>query len=297
MPKNAGEFFNKLATKAGMKVDDDAMKAFLAIPELSKIEVPDTISDGIEGGLYTLDAARAKIGPEERTKFKAEAYNGIDAELNAYLVENGADADLIEAVKAEKSTAARFKKAIQAREDALTKKLSTGKIDVAEYTKQINDLKREKSDLQKTMDDKVAKLQADFENEMTTAMVRTDLAGYNYVQDKIDKNINVLTSLTLLNQELEKDQAVVRYDKTTGQKKLVKKDGTDFYDKTNNPVQFKQYVDGLLAKNNLIQVSGAQPPNKTGTQPAPVIVPGDPSAAQSAKLISSIDAEIAALSK
>lgn len=262
-----GDLLNKLAQKAGIPADNEQLKTLLTNPELSKLTLEDTLSEKIEAGLYDLDAAKAKLRPV----LKAEILNGVDAEVMASLPEFEFDADSISEIKAIDSTTKRIK-AIGAKiKDLESKKSGANKGDKEQYTAQINDLKAQLANAMTAKEQEIASIKQQADSELTQFALRSQLASYAYALDNVPKDVNVLTANQLLSQSLSSDQAEVVYDKTTGQMKLVKKDGTDFYDNTNTKVDAKTYVERVLAKNNMLKVSDPNPGNQTpaGVQTPP----------------------------
>ncbi len=251
MPISVAELFNKIASKAGIPADHQAMKDILSNAEISKIMVPDTLSDELQAGLYNLESARAKLHPV----IKAETLNLMDAEILSMASEFGIDEETAKEIKSSENTSKRIKALAGKIKDLEGKKAGADKGDKAEYTKQINDLKAQMADAIKAKDTEITQIKAQSENEITQFALRSKLASFAYALDNVPKDVNILTANQLLTQSLSADDAVVAYDKTTGQMKLVKKDGTDFYDKTNNKVDFNTYTERVLAQNKLLKVS------------------------------------------
>jgi plasmid stabilization system protein ParE len=267
------EIINALAIRAGVPSDDKNLVSLLSSAELSKINVAKELQDAMESGLHSKESATAMLTPiirkELESTFRAEVYNGVDTELYmaAQDLELG-DEDIAE-LKAEKKTSARIQK-IAAKIKALQAKKSDGKGDKAELTNEINKLKAEKSDLLRLKDEELNKTKADHLTELSEIMLEASLAGVSYAQDQLPIEANVQSAKYFLNRALAENDARIEYDKATRSMKLVKKDGTDFYDKNNTRQDFNAFRDKVIADNKLNKVSDPSKGNTLGgtTPPA-----------------------------
>ena len=103
MPKTGTEFLTILLTKAGVKLDDDAIKAALAVPELASVQIPDALITPIDNGLLSLQAAKNNH-PEIGAYYKAQTLDGLDKELNRFAEDYKLPDDVKAELAAEKSS-------------------------------------------------------------------------------------------------------------------------------------------------------------------------------------------------
>lgn len=103
MPTPIGQVFNDLAIKAGIAVDNPALKSLLASPELANINVPEELTTGIDNGLLSIEAAKNNH-PDIKKKYFADAYDGMDKQLIALVASDTFDQADLDEIKAEKST-------------------------------------------------------------------------------------------------------------------------------------------------------------------------------------------------
>src|SRR5690554_2378900 len=92
-----GEFITTLATSVGIDSTDARLADLLSI----NTEIPDEVMREISGKLITIESA--KNNPEISRHYFAQAYNGIDAEINKW-VETINDLDFKEQINGIKGT-------------------------------------------------------------------------------------------------------------------------------------------------------------------------------------------------
>lgn len=257
------DFISKLATKAGIAADNPALVAILADKDLADKKFDTKLADDMEAGLYTIEAAKAKIGEEMRRVTTAEVHNGMDKELMDSLVAMGIDADTLEAIKAEKRTPTRYMTAMKLLTELEKKKAGADKPDKAQYTEQINQLKQTIANIEKAKKEELEKAQNDAELEILQAFMEAKLAGYEYAFDGVPKDVSITTAKGVLAKQLATDKAKVSRDKNTGRLVLLAEDGSKYFDKQNNEVAFDAYVDQVVSTNKMIKASqSAKNPNE-----------------------------------
>jgi len=265
MPTKLGTLITSLAVKAGIDANSPALIDILSKSELANTEIADEIGHALDTSLISMDAA--KNNPALKSHYFAQALNGIDAEAGRIMDEYGFDEDLKASVLGEKGTPKRIS-ALAAQIKALEeKKAGAARKDQPDLTAKINELLKEKADLSKSMEAKIAEIQASHQNEMTGFAVKNILAAKKYAAENLPADVNITTADVVLNRELAAQGAkIVREN---GALKLVSAQDAsmDFYDKSNNRLTVEQFIDGVLAQNKLLQVNGAAP-SPVGGQPA-----------------------------
>lgn len=255
MPTKLGTLISSLAVKAGIDANSPALIDLLSKAELSNTEIADEIGNALDTSLISLEAA--KHNPALKSHYFAQALNGIDAEAGRIMDEYGFEEDLKAEVLSEKGTPKRIS-ALAAKIKALEeKKAGAANKDKPDLTAKINDMQREKADLAKAMDAKIAEIQATHQSEMTGFAVKNILAAKKYAAEHLPTDVNITTADVVLNRELATQGAkIVREN---GALKLVSAQDSqmDFYDKSNNRLTVEQFIDGVLAQNKLLAANGA----------------------------------------
>jgi hypothetical protein len=298
-----GNLIKSLATKAGIKTEDETLKKILGFPDVAQLEVPDEFNTALEGNLLTVDSAMAHT--DVRRKLIAEAMNGADTELDRQMEDLGFD----DAFKAEwklitKNTNEKIRKlskAVKDREAKIKADAEAGKHKDPNAEAQLNALKGQITELNKTLDQSKTQYQVELENLKAQNLqdkkdfhLTNFLAGKPLPKNGIPQEVNILTAKTLIQSEAAKHGLVVNFD-ANGQPTLKqRKDGAEidfFID--NKPVNYSSFIDGVLAQHKFLQVNDPQPGNGQGNnqqQPTP-----PPGAKNNQAVVSSIDAQLAML--
>lgn len=266
MGKQFGEILKSLAGKAKIKLDDETLKKLLSFTDTAQFELPDEIANSFEQNLLTEESATAN--QNVRSKLFAEALNGVDAELNTFID----DFEFDDAFKTEfkgiqKNTnekARKLKSALQANLKAAKEKATkTGdpndKAQVTALQNQIAELNKKIADrdlLHKTEIDNLSNKNRDVIKDFT---LRSKLSGKPLPKNGLNPEINILTAKTLVQQELAKHGLVFHVDDNGNTVLKQRKDGTEIdYFVDNKPVNFDQFLDGVLAQNKFVQVNDQQ---------------------------------------
>jgi len=132
---NLGEFLNALFLNAGVEVDNDTLKKIVTTTATSEID--QALVDKFNQSYLTINSA--KNNPELKKHFYAVAMNGLDTELDNTMLELGLTDDVVNEIKAEKSS---FKKAA----------LLAKKVKSLEVEKSSTGSKTEKAEIQAKID-------------------------------------------------------------------------------------------------------------------------------------------------
>lgn len=269
-----GEFISTLAANSGIPADSPELKALLSNTNVSGCDVPDSVINKIQSSHLTLDAA--KNNKDVLFHFKAQLYNGVDSELNSTLTEMG----VIDALKAdfetEKSTPKRISLALKKISALEKEKAGASKGDKTELQKEIDRLNGSISDARKQFDAEKQLLIANHQNEILDYDLSTMLAGHNYALPKeMAQDMKIKTAKMVVNQALQTQDA--KFVRENGALKLKRvSNDTDYFDASNQKVEAKKFIDGVLAQNNLLVTSApaatTAPTFTTAGSPAPVEV-------------------------
>lgn len=259
----AGEFLNALALKAGLKPDNELLKNVLSAPDLAKINVPDELVTQIDAGLLNIEAAKNNH-PAIKSKYFAEAYDGMDAEILKLPV----DQEVLDILKQEKSTTKKL--------SLLVEKLKATKpsdqADVTPLKQKINELQQQLAQLAEQKVALESKHQQDIMNMKRDITLEAELLSYKTIYDDLDPSIKKMTLRNILDKNLQDSNAVLQLD-DNGNLTLVGKDGTNVFGSDHRQLTPKAFFDKSLA--SILKVSDppknpARPVPTPGTTPAPV---------------------------
>lgn len=241
-----------LAKKAGVNTDDAAVKDLTGYTELAKIEIDDSLANSLETNLLTVDSA--KNNRDIANHFKAQAFNGLDAELDAVMAELGLGDDVKTEMKAITSSTKRAA--------SLAKKIKE-----LEAAKAGADNKGEKIDFQKKIDEITSQLKAENQKiadeknalinkhnlEMIDMHLLNSLTGFNYANDNLSKNLQLTLAKQVVTNDLMKEKAKLILE--NGQLIIKSQDDLDYQDAKNNKVNFQEFIERSLGANNLLKAS------------------------------------------
>jgi hypothetical protein len=287
MPKLLPQYFTDLAAKLGIKTDDPAFVTLMAKKELANITLSDEEVNLLDSNIHSLDSAAAQL----KSKLHAEALNGIDKTLEREMEELGLDDAAKAALKGEASTSKRVSQILKKIKELESAKAKAPAADKKEFTDQINALNQKLSDTVNAHNKALDEQKNSYEGQITDLMYGNLLAGYNLAVPKgFTKEDILLIARNKLNAAMN-DAGQLRITRDNGQMKLVKPDGTDYFDKSNNKKDVKSFTESVLAQNNLLQttetpIGGSNPSNPATIPSGPKLTPGD------AKFMSELDAKI-----
>lgn len=255
MGVKVSELLVDLAKRAGIEIDlrDEKFKD-LAV---TSVELTPEIANGIKTGLLSIDAAVEN--DTVRGRIMAAGMGALDKDVLKRAEELGLT-DLMEDLKAEKSTRTKVNKLIEAALEAEKKKAGTGnKGEKAEYEKQIGDLNAQ-----------LKKIREDFEAEKTSIVNQHNdvliskeldfaLSGYEYADTSFGKEFVVKYAKDSVLQNLNNHTG--KFILENGQLKLVNaKTGGELFDSQNNKLDVKGILDTSVAK--LLKKADPTPPAK-----------------------------------
>jgi hypothetical protein len=253
MAKPLATLIHELAIKAGIPKDHASLISLLSNADLSKITIPDDIVGEMEANLHTLDSAKPKL---KATLF-AEALNGVDSELARTMEELQLDDAIKTELLGEKSTPKRAAMLAKKIQELESKKAGTSKdVDKQKLVDEINALKNEKAKILNDFNAEKKSLLDGFDSRVVDMELKNLLSGYQYaLPDDMDQRIKVETAMSTLRMAFANDGVTVKL--IDGKPALVTaKDGSEYFDKSNNKKDLKSYTDGTLALNKLLKASG-----------------------------------------
>lgn len=259
-----GDLFKSLATKAGVDISDLAKKnaEFAGLLTLA-VEVPDDVATQIETSLLTLESA--KSNGALKSHFFAQLADGFDATLEKIAKKRNLPDDVWATLKGEKSSIKRMElledKLLELRD---AKDNATSKTEKGQLQKQIEDLQAE---LRTTKEGHTTALEAErqnFSKKELDLTIEAMLAGKNFVNKELPKNVNIITAKTLINQALASGE--LQAVKKDGVIRILKQDGADFYDPQHKKVDADGFFDSVLSSNKMLAVTDPAKPGDTNNQ-------------------------------
>lgn len=263
-----GDFLNNLALKTGTEIDLTVISN-KKLEELNQIELDDTVATTLDSGLMSLDGA--KNNPTIANHYKAITLKPFDNKLNALIEKLGLGEDLIKEVSTFKRLELSEAK-IEAKIAEIESKQGGGnKEKEAQLTAQLQKLQGDLTRISEEKTAEISRVQSQYENEITQMHVNTLLSGKKFATKDLPQEVNLSVARTLIDSKLKEAGAqLIRKD---GQLKLVQSaiPEMDYFDASNKPVSYAQFVDKVLADNKLLEVNNGGNPTPT-PQPMPVNV-------------------------
>lgn len=252
-----GEFLNKLALKAGIKADNPALVALLAVKEFATADVPDELANAIDVALMDINAAKAN--PEVIKKIKNEVLGTADKIIEDFLTGAGYSDDDIADIKAEKSTFVKITKAATKIKELEGKKAAALPADKAAFQKLIDDAKTELRTSAEKSEKTINELKALHGTEMIDMNLRMLMASKKLsLPEEMDPAIKTQVALAAVKADLvAKGFQIVN---NNGVQEIQRLDGTAAYDTANRKVDLTTFIDGALAQNKLLAVNEPPPP-------------------------------------
>jgi hypothetical protein len=253
MSKTAKEFLTILLQKAGVKPDEEAIKLALDTPELSSVQIPDSLITPIDNGLLSVSAAK-----NNHTEIKNFYYKGfadyIDKHLLRFIEENKFPDEIKDAVLAEESTVKRISLLANKIKEAESAKAGAGKADKDTLQQEISRLQGEL----RAEKDKHAGILTEHQKAITEVKMGYSLGqllgGFKTIYDDLPADVKDITLRAIINKNLAADAAEFSVD-DGGQLVLRKKDGTNFFGEDHRPFTPNTYLEKLMARDKILKVN------------------------------------------
>jgi hypothetical protein len=127
MAKTVANLFSEIVKRSKISLEDKkTIKAASENSALAAIEIDDEEFTSILSNLHNLETAESVLKPSIEKSIKATVLNGFDSQIETILGEGLGDDDLT-AIKGEKVTASKLRKAFELQKTALQNKLQTAK--------------------------------------------------------------------------------------------------------------------------------------------------------------------------
>jgi hypothetical protein len=259
MPKSAKEFLTVLLTKAGVKVDDEAIKTALSSADLETVQIADELITPIDNGLLSVSAAK-----NNHTEIKNFYYKGfadyIDKHLLRHIEDNKLPDEFREAVMGEESTIKRISALASKIKEAEAAKAGAGKADKDNLQQEITRLQGElRAEKEKQAGIMTEHQKAISEVKMGYSLGQL-LGGFKTIYDELPSDVKDITLKAIINKNLAADSAEFSIDEG-GQLVLRKKDGTNFFGEDHRPFTPNTYLEKMMARDKILKINDPNPPN------------------------------------
>lgn len=268
-----GEFFNLLAVTAGIDQDSPELKLILADPSLSKIEVPKEFENLVGEkfkGMVTLEAA--KQNPDLKKYFTYSALSGIDSTIERLgKDEFGMDDEYLAALKKQESTGKRLIEFSKKIKELSEKKHPVGDDDKSKKLQaEIARLNQQFIETQEKFNSEKQEIANRFLNTSKERALKDLFQKYEYT-DTLPKSVQNEVARSLFNGKLKENNYKVTFDENGDNPRLLTDQDTEVF-VNNKAVNLQQYLDKILAENNLLKVTAPVKQNGNG-KGEPIIVP------------------------
>lgn len=252
MAKKVIDFLKTLATKAGANLEDEALKT--AIASLNpEAELPDELATVIDNGLLSMATAKNNH-PEIKKHYFAQAYNGLDSELDAFIAEEKLPDDVVAAIKAEQSSTKRARLVAQKIKELQQQKAAAGKNDKEELNKQIADLNNEL----RVLKEKEQNIHTEYKKQIQSVKMNHVLGGllggYKTVFDELDPSTKEITLKAIIERNLGAKKAQLTIDEA-GNLQLIGADGANVFGDDHNILTPKAFLDKVMANEKILKVT------------------------------------------
>lgn len=256
---NLGEHLNAIFTKSGVEVDNPALKDL--VTKVATIEVSDELIGKFNENFLSVEAA--KHNPKLKAHYYAQAYNGLDTELETVANELEVPKDVFdEIVRAtDKASTKRASALVRKIKELEAQKAAAPKGETKELQNQINEFKKQLADKDKEKEQFAKQKEAEFNEKITSYVIASKLSGFKYSSD-LAKEDEYLLPKTKLFKELKEKKLKVSLDKDD--LKLETEDGTDYYEGSNK-INFNSFAEKVLAQHKLLAVSDTTQPATPAT--------------------------------
>jgi len=252
-----GTFLETLAKKAGI---DTTTPEFVAIKTSSEsIEIDDTLATSFQTKLMTLEAAENNptITEKLKKKFRAEALDGVDAQLKNIL-ELGvlSETDVTE-IKGIEGTYKKLE-VLGQKVKGISESKGGKNADTEKLTSQINTLTEQLGKVKQEFADKEKSLLDSHEGELTMLSLKSLLQTKDYaLPDEMPAERKVKIAIDALNEKIEANGLMIK--RVNGNPTLLRKDGTKYYNEASIEVGLNDFTESVLFKDGILKVAGANP--------------------------------------
>jgi hypothetical protein len=251
-----GEFINSAFQKAGIAADNEYLKRVLQNPELTKETVPDEIVSQFNSTLLTLD--QAKTNYDLKNHFYGAALAPVEKELqNLATAFEFSEEDLAE-LNGIKSTFSKIPALKTKLDNAIAKKAAAAGGDKGKHAEEIVRLNAEIAAAKAEMSNATQRISSEYEGKIVDMALNNFMSQYSFT-DAIPKEVAAMTARNIFEQTVNSKRA--KYKLVNNELTLVNADDESLpFMQENQPVQFRAFVDKIVADNKLLKTTPTPPP-------------------------------------
>ena len=251
-----GEFINSALQKAGIAADNEYLKRVLQNPELTKETVPDEIVSQFNSTLLTLD--QAKTNYDLKNHFYGAALAPVEKELQNLATAYELSDEEIAEINAVKSTFSKIPALKAKLDNAIQRKAVAAGGDKNQHAQEIVRLNAEIAAAKAEMANATNRISSEYENKFVDMALSNFMSQYSFT-DAIPKDVAAMTARNLFDQTVSAKRA--KYKLVNNELTLVNADDESLpFMQENQPVQFKAFVDKIIADNKLLKTAAPTPP-------------------------------------
>lgn len=260
------DFITNQFKKSGVELTAE-MKEALNNPELTKINLNDDLVKQHNDRLMTVEVA--KQNPALKQHFRFETLAPLDGEIEKMITEYEIPDEYGAPIKAEKSTYEKVK-LLSASIKQLQEKKATAQVgDKKALIEQIDKLNGDLVALRTNAKNREEQLIRESKDKELDWNIGGSLASYNYSKNYGERLDAIALAKIKLNRRLQSDGAKVVLG-TDGFPKLVQASDTSLdFTRENQKVNYKDYIDKMVADEKMIEVTDSKPTPPTGQAPPP----------------------------
>jgi len=243
-------------------ITEDVMKDILSNAELTKINLPEAFTNTTYSNL--MNEQQAKSSQAVKAFFKADNLDPIDKDLKRFAAELS-DPDFLTSFNSNTSTYAKFPlliEQIKKTEAAKAKAEYSGKkVDKDELQRQYDELKGQLDAVVLSKDTEINSIKSTTTSQLSELALKYNLNGYDWANPYPDANLNVMVAREAVNTAASKKGAKIIFNAEKQEFELRNINDVSLpYTENHNQVAFKDFLDGTMAENKLLKVSGGTPP-------------------------------------
>lgn len=251
-----GEFINSALQKAGIAADNEYLKRVLQNPELTKETVPDEIVSQFNSTLLTLD--QAKTNYDLKNHFYGAALAPVEKELQNLATAYELSDEEIAEINAVKSTFSKIPALKAKLDNAIQRKAAAAGGDKNQHAQEIVRLNAEIAAAKAEMANATQRISSEYENKFVDMALSNFMNQYSFT-DAIPKDVAAMTARNIFEQTVNSKRA--KYKLVNNELTLVNADDESLpFMQENQPVQFKAFVDKIVADNKLLKTAAPTPP-------------------------------------
>ena len=254
------DFLKNFTIQGGMQSDNKDLQYLLSSPSLNEVELTDEMISSIQNAYFN----QAKINPEIKKHFTAQALNGLDNKVHSLLDDFEFDDVTKTTLKSETNSFKKVEALVSNLKNLYEQKASSnsskdkGEIQkkIDEMTAKINEMSSVIAAKEKEKQDAVAQLTSQFNSERLNDKLNSILSGIEYADSPFPKDVVVSNALALLQKELSAKGGKFKFD--NGEVVLVNANDETlpFQDtKTFQKIEPQQFINGVIAQYKLNKVT------------------------------------------